>query len=177
MKRLLIITVLLSLVFSCSKSNQKENKLSNKNTLVTNPIPDEVKIQFMTIISYYTRKLDLVSGLVNVVITDMKTERSLLENVIKSRSSLLINIPTNIFLDKKKMSFFESNEKKFSTIVNHVILEIKKYPKLQRNQNYLEIINQLKGTKNRIMIEKNKFNKILDKYNLNYPKFNLNTKF
>jgi len=204
MKKILTILILSTLLISCNTSNQKEKELIKKeNELLKREleiqkkenqisktknvtpekevlnkkveVPNEVYVKFANLMSSYTRKMDLVPNLVNIIKTNSNIENVLLENLIKSRSSLLLNLSSNELFDEDKISLFEGKENRFSAMLDRVISATKKYPKIQNNQNYLEILSQLEGTNNRIRIEKIRFNNILEKYNLNYPKFNTKT--
>jgi LemA protein len=55
-----------------------------------------------------------------------------------------------------------------------LLVVVERYPELKANQNFLTLQAQLEGTENRIAVERNKFNEVVQSYNTQVRSFPTN---
>jgi LemA protein len=102
------------------------------------------------------RRADLIPNLVETVKGFAAQERTVFENVANARAALAgarspaEKIQANSSLD---------------TAIGRLLLVVENYPQLKSNENYLRLQDELAGTENRIAVERNKYNEVVQKYN------------
>ena len=119
----------------------------------------------------YQRRLDLIPNLVATVKGAAEFEKSTLTAVIEARASA-----TQIKVDPKNLNAadfqkFQAAQGELSTALGRLMVVAEQYPQLKANQNFLELQSQLEGTENRITVERQKFNDIVQDYNAYIKKF------
>ncbi len=119
----------------------------------------------------YQRRLDLIPNLVATVKGAAEFEKSTLTAVIEARASA-----TQIKVDPKNLNAadlqkFQAAQGELSTALGRLMVVAEQYPQLKANQNFLELQSQLEGTENRISVERQKFNEIVQDYNAYIKKF------
>ena len=119
----------------------------------------------------YQRRLDLIPNLVATVKGAAEFEKSTLTAVIEARASA-----TQIKVDPKNLNAadlqkFQAAQGELSSALGRLMVVAEQYPQLKANQNFLELQSQLEGTENRIAVERQKFNDIVQDYNAYIKKF------
>ncbi|MFN8154518.1 MAG: LemA family protein [Bacteroidia bacterium] len=119
----------------------------------------------------YQRRLDLIPNLVATVKGAAEFEKSTLTAVIEARASA-----TQIKVDPKNLNAadlqkFQAAQGELSAALGRLMVVAEQYPQLKANQNFLELQSQLEGTENRIAVERQKFNDIVQDYNAYIKKF------
>ncbi len=119
----------------------------------------------------YQRRLDLIPNLVNTVKGAAEFEKSTLTAVIEARASA-----TQVKLDPKNLTAeelgrFQQAQGQLSSALGRLLVSVEQYPQLKANQNFLELQAQLEGSENRITVERQKFNDIVQEYNSYLRKF------
>jgi LemA protein len=113
----------------------------------------------------YQRRLDLIPNLVNTVKGAADFEKSTLTAVIEARANA-----TQVKVDPKNLSAeqlgkFQAAQGELSSALGRLMVVVEQYPQLKANQNFLELQSQLEGTENRITVERQKFNEVVQEYN------------
>ena len=119
----------------------------------------------------YQRRLDLIPNLVNTVKGVANFEQQTLQAVVEARAkatSVQIN-PKN--LDEGSLQRFQEAQNGVSAALGRLMVVVEKYPELKATQNFSELQAQLEGTENRITVERNKFNQVVQEYNSYLRKF------
>ena len=119
----------------------------------------------------YQRRADLIPNLVNTVKGAVDFEKSTLEAVIEARSkatSVTID-PTN--LTEESMAAFQNAQDNLSQSLGRLMVVVERYPELEANQNFLELLAQLEGTENRITEARKRYNEAVQDYNVLIRKF------
>ena len=121
--------------------------------------------QWANVESAYQRRADLIPNLVNTVKGYADFEQETLTAVIEARSKA-----TQITVDPTKISpeqlaEYQAAQDGVSSALSRLLAVVENYPDLKANQNFLELQSQLEGTENRINVERNKFNGIVQDYN------------
>lgn len=134
---------------------------------------EAVKSQWAQVENVYQRRADLIPNLVNTVKGYADFEQSTLTAVIEARSKATsVNINADN-LDAAKLQQFQEAQDGLSSALARLMVVVEKYPDLKANRNFLELQAQLEGTENRITVERQKFNNIVQEYNRyirNFPR-------
>jgi LemA protein len=137
----------------------------------------QVKSQWANVESSYQRRADLIPNLVNTVKGYAEHENTTLREVIEARSKATsVNInPEN--LDANSLKEFQQAQNGLSSALSRLLVVAEQYPDLKANQNFLELQAQLEGTENRINVERNRYNEMVQSYNSFVGRFLLKSIF
>ena len=121
--------------------------------------------------SAYQRRADLIPNLVETVKGYAAHEKQTLEDVVAARSKA-----TQITLDPEnmtpeKMKEFQQAQGELGAALGRLIAIQENYPDLKANENFRDLQVQLEGTENRINEARNKFNGVVQQYNIVIRKF------
>ena len=132
-----------------------------KNTLVQKN--EAVNQAFSQVNVVQQRRLDLIPNLVASVKGYVAEESTILTNIANARAGVLAagsdhasNINANSKLDVALGPFFRLQEQ---------------YPDLKGNQQFIRLTDELAGAENRIAIERQRYNKTLEDYNVYVRQF------
>ncbi len=152
---MLIATALLS---SCSYNTMVEKQEATTS-------------QWAQVQNAYQRRADLIPNLVNTVKGYAQHEQNTLSAVVEARAKA-----TQVTVDAEQLT--EENIKKYqeaqgqlSAALGKLLMVQENYPDLKANQNFMALQDELTGTENRISVERNKFNVIVQDYNQYIRKF------
>jgi LemA protein len=134
--------------------------ISTKNTLVQkNEDVDRANSQVNVV---QQRRLDLIPNLVATVKGYTKEESTVLTNIANARAGVLgatdraSSIQANTKLDVALGPFFRLQEQ---------------YPNLKSSEQFIRLSDELAGTENRIAVERSRYNKTLEDYNVYVRQF------
>ena len=124
--------------------------------------------------SAYQRRADLIPNLVEVVKGYASHEKETLEGVVAARSKA-----TQVTLDPanmtpEKLKEFQQAQGELGAALGRLIAIQENYPDLKANENFRDLQAQLEGTENRINEARNKYNGIVQKYNVTVRSFPAN---
>lgn len=132
-----------------------------KNTLVQKN--EAVNQAFSQVDVVQQRRLDLIPNLVASVKGYVAEESTVLTNIANARAGVLAaggdrasNINANSKLDVALGPFFRLQEQ---------------YPNLKGNEQFTRLTDELAGTENRIAVERQRYNKVLQDYNTYVQQF------
>jgi LemA protein len=132
-----------------------------KNTLVQKN--EAVNQAFSQVNVVQQRRLDLIPNLVASVKGYVAEESTILTNIANARAGVLAagsdhsaNINANAKLDVALGPFFRLQEQ---------------YPNLKGNEQFTRLTDELSGTENRIAVERQRYNKTLEDYNIYVRQF------
>jgi LemA protein len=132
-----------------------------KNTLVQKN--EAVNQAFSQVNVVQQRRLDLIPNLVASVKGYVAEESTILTNIANARAGVLAaggdhasNINANAKLDVALGPFFRLQEQ---------------YPNLKGNEQFIRLTDELAGTENRIAVERQRYNKTLEDYNVYVRQF------
>jgi LemA protein len=132
-----------------------------KNTLVQKN--EAVNQAFSQVNVVQQRRLDLIPNLVASVKGYVAEESTILTNIANARAGVLAagsdhasNINANAKLDVALGPFFRLQEQ---------------YPNLKGNEQFNRLTDELAGTENRISVERQRYNKTLEDYNVYVRQF------
>jgi LemA protein len=134
--------------------------ISAKNTLVQKN--EDVNQAYSQLNVVQQRRLDLIPNLVATVKGYVKEESTVLTNIANARAGVLgapdkaSSINANSKLDVALGPFFRLQEQ---------------YPDLKSNQQFMRLSDELAGTENRIAVERQRYNRTLEDYNVYVRQF------
>ena len=119
----------------------------------------------------YQKRADLIPNLVEVVKGYASHEKETLEGVVAARSKAthVTLDPTN--MTPEKMKEFQQAQGELGAALGRLIAIQENYPDLKANENFRDLQAQLEGTENRINEARNKFNGVVQQYNIVIRKF------
>jgi len=123
--------------------------------------------------SAYQRRADLIPNLVEVVKGYAAHEQGTFEAVVNARAKAtqITLDPTN--LTPEKLQEFQKAQGELGSALGRLIAVQENYPELKANENFKDLQVQLEGTENRINEARNKFNAVVQQYNVvirSFPK-------
>src|SRR5438874_11010600 len=126
-----------------------------------------VDTQWAQVQTVYQRRADLIPNLVNTVAGAANFEKSTLTEVTNARASVgRVQLdPSKAPTDAKQLEEFQAAQGQLSNALSRLLVVVERYPELKSNQNFLGLQAQLEGTENRISVERNKFNTVVQQYN------------
>jgi LemA protein len=135
--------------------------VSTKNTLVEKN--ESVNQTYSQVNVVQQRRLDLIPNLVASVKGYVAEESTVLTNIANARAGVLsagsdrsANIDANRKLDVALGPFFRLQEQ---------------YPNLRSNEQFMRLNDELAGTENRIAVERQRYNRSLEDYNVYVRQF------
>lgn len=135
--------------------------VSTKNTLVQKN--EAINQAYSQVNVVQQRRLDLIPNLVASVKGYVAEESTVLTNIANARAGVLAagsdhsaNIDANRKLDVALGPFFRLQEQ---------------YPNLKGNEQFMRLNDELAGTENRIAVERQRYNRVLEDYNVYVRQF------
>ena len=135
--------------------------VNTKNTLVT--MNEAVDQAYAQVDVQQQRRLDLIPNLVASVKGYVGEESTVLTNIANARAGVLAaagNRPGTI----------QANQQLSAAIVPLFRLQ-EAYPNLKGNDQFMRLEDELAGTENRIAVERQRYNKTLEAYNIYVKQF------
>src|SRR5256884_6715141 len=135
-----------------------------------------VDAQWAQVQTVYQRRADLIPNLVNTVAGAANFEKSTLTEVTNARASVgrvqldSSKAPT----DAAQLAQFQAAQGQLSNALSRLLVVAENYPQLRATQNFQTLQAQLEGTENRIAVERNKFNEVVQSYNTQVRSFPTN---
>ena len=121
--------------------------------------------------SSYQRRADLIPNLVEVVKGYASHEKETFEAVVSARAKATqMNIdPSNCTPEQLKQ--YQEAQGELGAALGRLIAIQENYPDLKANENFRDLQVQLEGTENRINEARNKFNAVVQDYNVTIRRF------
>ena len=121
--------------------------------------------------SAYQRRADLIPNLVETVKGYAAHEQGTFEAVVNARAkatSITLDAET---LTPEKLKEFQQAQGELGAALGRLIAVQENYPDLKANENFRDLQVQLEGTENRINEARNKFNAVVQNYNVTIRSF------
>lgn len=146
--------------------------ISSYNSLVAQQ--EAVEQAWAQVENQYQRRADLIPNLVATVQGAAEFEKSTLTQVIEARSKATSIQLSAEDLTAENLQRFQQAQRALSGALSRLMVTVERYPKLQANQNFLALQDQLEGTANRITTARMRFNRAAQDYNTAVQKFPTN---
>ncbi|ULQ60240.1 LemA family protein [Brucepastera parasyntrophica] len=145
----------------------------NYNSMVNKE--EAVKSQWAQVENVYQRRLDLVPNLVATVRGAASHEAAVLTQVTEARAKAggVMNVSDEILNDPEAFRRFQQAQNELGSALQRLLVVTENYPDLKVNENFLTLQSQLEGTENRIAVERNRYNTVVQDYNSfirNFPR-------
>ena len=128
---------------------------------------------FANVQSAYQRRADLIPNLVETVKGYASHEKETLEGVVNARSKATQMTVDPENLTPEKLQEYQKAQGELGAALGRLIAISESYPDLKANENFRDLQVQLEGTENRINEARNKFNSVVQQYNVvirSFPK-------
>ena len=157
----IIAAVVVIAMWAASAYNKMVGEQENATTALAN------------VQSAYQRRADLIPNLVETVKGYAEHEKGTFEAVVNARAKAtqITLDPTN--LTPEKLQEFQKAQGELGSALGRLIAVQENYPDLKVNENFKDLQVQLEGTENRINEARNKFNAVVQQYNVvirSFPK-------
>ncbi len=164
MKKFLSAFIMMAAVMSLSSCSY--------NSMVR--MDENVKGKWGEVQTQYQRRADLIPNLVNTVKGEANFEKSTLTAVTDARARA-----TSIQVDPTKLTpeaiqKYQAAQGQLSTALGRLLVASENYPKLQANDSFKKLQDQLEGTENRISFARKDFNDAVQEYNSKIRSFPAN---
>jgi len=151
-----IVVVLFALVIGLNAYSWYNNAIEFK---------EGVQAQWANVESSYQRRNDLIPNIVATAKNYAEFEQETLTKVIEARAQATsINVDASN-LTTEQIQQFSKAQGAVSSGLGRLLATYENYPDLKANENFLELINELERTENRINTERNRYNGEVKKYN------------
>lgn len=114
----------------------------------------------------YQRRADLIPNLVATVKGVANFEKETYTAVTEARAKVgQVKLSPQQLSDPQAFQNFQRAQDGLSSALSRLLVVSENYPQLKANENFLNLQAQLEGTENRITVERQKFNKVVQDYN------------
>lgn len=126
---------------------------------------EEVDGKFADIDMQLQRRADLIPNLINTVKGYAKQEQEVFNSVTEARSKLA---------EAQNIEDKANANTELTNALNRLLVIVENYPDLKSSQNYIQLMDELAGTENRIGQARKQYNEAVKAYNLSIKKFPAN---
>jgi LemA protein len=136
-------------------------------------LSQETDKQWAQVQSVYQRRADLIPNLVQTVSGAANFEKSTLTEITQARASVgqvKVN-PNGAPADTVELEKFEKAQGQLSSALSRLLVVAERYPDLKATTNFRDLQSQLEGTENRITVERQRFNQVVQHYNTAVKRF------
>lgn len=123
---------------------------------------EEVDGKFADIDNQLQRRSNLIPNLVSTVKGYAKQEQDIVNSVTDARSKLA---------GAKTIEDKSNANTELTNALNRLLVVVENYPDLKSSQNYIQLMDELAGTENRISQARGQYNEAVKEYNLSIRKF------
>ena len=129
-------------------------------------LDEGVRTAWSQVESQYQRRADLIPNLVNTVKGFAAQEREVLLGVTEARARVgQITVTPEVLENPEAFSRFQAAQDQLSSALSRLLAVAENYPNLKSNENFLALQTQLEGTENRIAVERQRYNQVVQGYN------------
>ena len=120
----------------------------------------------------YQRRMDLIPNLVSVVKSYSDYENQILVEVVEKRVTQATQTTLQPeAMTQEQLSGYENTQQLLDEAVSEVIVSIENYPELKAMESYQTFLTQYEGSENRILVERKRYNEMIQDYNRTVRKF------
>jgi len=131
-----------------------------------------VKGAWSQVENVYQRRSDLIPNLVATVKGVANFEKETYTAVTEARAKVgQMKIDATQLDNPEAFARFQKAQDGLSGALQRLMVVSENYPQLKANENFLQLQSQLEGTENRITVERQKFNQVVQDYNTAIKKF------
>ena len=126
-----------------------------------------VDSQWAQVQNVYQRRADLIPNLVATVSGAANFEKSTLTEITQARASVgQVKISSaQAPAQPAELAAFQKAQDGLTSALSRLLVVSERYPDLKATANFRDLQAQLEGTENRITVERQKFNEVVQSYN------------
>ncbi len=143
--------------------------VSTYNSLVQ--LQENVSNRWSQVENVYQRRLDLIPRLIAVVSGYAVHEKDTFLALTNLRAQIAHKEITLSKADAKTLNKYDAAQTELGRHLRHLMLVSESYPQLQANESFLQLQDQLAGTENRIVVERQRFNTAVREFNVTLQRF------
>lgn len=120
----------------------------------------------------YQRRMDLIPNLIAVVKSYTEYENNTLVEVVERRAQQAAAVkvaPES--MNAEQLSGFENAQQLLGDAVSEVLVTVENYPDLKAAESYQTFLAQYEGSENRILVERRRYNEMVQTYNKSVRRF------
>ena len=156
MKNVLIILIAVVVVVGIGVASMYNGIVTKHETITAKWAQVESQLQ---------RRLDLIPNLVNTVKGYASHEKTVFEDVAMARSAWT---GASTMDDKVKAA------SQMDSALARLMVVVENYPQLKADQTFLQLMDELSGTENRIAVERMRYNESVKDFNITVRRFPTN---
>ena len=127
---------------------------------------ENAKARWADVQSAYQRRADLIPNLVQVVGAAASSEQQILTQVVQARASASqVQLTTDDLNDPAKLQQFDQAQSQLGGALSRLLVTVEKYPELESQARFADLMTQLEGSENRIEVARNRYNEAVQEYN------------
>lgn len=127
---------------------------------------ENAKARWADVQSAYQRRADLIPNLVEVVRAAASSEEEILTQVIEARASASqVQLTTDDLNDPAAIQRFDQAQSQVGGALSRLLVTVERYPELQSQARFADLMVQLEGSENRIEVARNRYNEAVQEYN------------
>lgn len=127
---------------------------------------EAAKARWADVQSSYQRRADLVPNLVSTVRAAASSEEEILTQVIEARASATqTTLDAGDLTDAEKFRAYEQAQGNLGSALSRLMVVVERYPELQSQQRFADLMVALEGTENRIDNARTRYNQAVQEYN------------
>ena len=120
----------------------------------------------------YQRRMDLIPNLIAVVKSYANYENKTLVDIVEARAMQATATKINPeSMTQEQLSDFENTQQLLENAVNDVIVSVENYPDLKAVESYQTFLAQYEGSENRILVERKRYNEMVQDFNKSIRSF------
>lgn len=132
----------------------------------------QVDKQWAQVETTYQRRADLIPNLVNTVSGSANFEKSTLQAVTEARASVgQVKLAGGSPDSPDTLKQFQKAQDSLGSALSRLLVVAERYPDLKASQGFRDLQVQLEGTENRITVERQRFNEVVQGYNTQVQRF------
>jgi len=114
----------------------------------------------------YQRRADLLPQAVKIVKARAGSEKEILTGIVEARAKATsITIDAKALENPETMAKYQANQTQVAQSFGRLMEIHEKYPELKSDEGFQNLMTQLEGTENRILIARKKYNQAVADYN------------
>ena len=156
MKNVLIVLIAVGVVVGIGVASMYNGIVTKHETITAKWAQVESQLQ---------RRLDLIPNLVNSVKGYAAHEKTVFEDVTKARSA---------WTGASSMDDKVRAASQMDSALARLMVVVENYPQLKADQTFLQLMDELSGTENRIAVERMRYNEAVKDFNITVRRFPTN---
>jgi len=136
---------------------------------------EQIKATWSEVINQYQRRADLIPNLVNTVKGYAQQEQDVLLGVTNARAKVgAIQATPELVNDPQAFAKFQQAQGELTSALSRLLVVVENYPQLKSNEAFVQLMDELAGTENRLATERMRYNEEVQGFNVLVKRFPTN---